>query len=66
MSGKKVFISYSHDSEEHRERVLQLSERLRQDSVETILDQYENGSPIQGWPRWMLDMLDVSDFVLVV
>ncbi len=62
----KVFISYSHDSEEHREKVLALSERLRADGIETVLDQYLNGSPPEGWPRWMLDRLDAADFVLVV
>lgn len=61
-----VFISYSHDSEEHRQTVLALSERLRQDGIETCLDQYVNGSPAQGWPRWMRDQLDASNFVLVV
>jgi hypothetical protein len=30
---KTVFISYSHDSVEHRERVLALSERLRKDGI---------------------------------
>ena len=62
----KVFLSYSHDSDEHRERVLALSERLRKDGIDTILDQYENGAPEQGWPRWMLDQLDAAKFVLVV
>jgi SEFIR domain len=66
MSAKKVFISYSHDSDEHRERVLSFSERLRADGIDTILDQYLNGSPQQGWPRWMLDQLDAADAVLVV
>jgi SEFIR domain len=66
MSAKKVFISYSHDSDEHRERVLSFSERLRADGIDTILDQYVNGSPQQGWPRWMLDQLDAADAVLVV
>ena len=61
-----VFISYSHDSDEHRERVLALSERLRQDGIHTILDQYVNGSPEQGWPRWMLDQLDAATYVLVI
>jgi tetratricopeptide (TPR) repeat protein len=66
MGRKVVFISYSHDSEEHRERVLALSERLRAGGLETVLDQYENGTPKQGWPRWMLDQLDIADCVLVV
>lgn len=66
MSTLKVFISYSHDSAEHRDQVLALSERLRADGIETFLDQYVNGTPAQGWPRWMLDQLDAADFVLVV
>jgi len=57
MSAKTVFISYSHDSPAHSARVLALSERLRADGIETLLDQYVNGSPQQGWPRWMLDQL---------
>ncbi len=62
----KVFISYSHDSPEHSDKVLALSERLRVDGIETRLDQYVDGSPAEGWPRWMLDQLDASDFVLAV
>ncbi len=66
MSGKTVFISYSHDSVEHGDQVLGLSERLRRDGINTLLDQYLNGSPEQGWPRWMLDQLDAANSVLVV
>jgi hypothetical protein len=66
MSEIKVFISYSHDSDEHRELVLGLSERLRKDGIKTLLDQYVNGTPPEGWPRWMLNQLDAADFVLVV
>ncbi|MEK6289303.1 MAG: TIR and AAA domain-containing protein [Acidobacteriota bacterium] len=65
-SNSKIFISYSHDSDAHREKVLALSERLRADGIETLLDQYVNGSPEQGWPRWMLDQLDAATFVLVI
>lgn len=66
MSEITVFISYSHDSDEHRKQVLGLSERLRQDGIETRLDQYVNGSPAEGWPRWMMNQLDETLFVLVV
>ncbi|HYX29534.1 MAG TPA: tetratricopeptide repeat protein [Pyrinomonadaceae bacterium] len=66
MSTKTVFISYSHDSAKHQRRVLALSERLRADGIKTILDQYLNGSPLQGWPRWMLDQMDEADSVLVI
>lgn len=62
-----VFISYSHDSDEHRERVLGLSERLRADGIETILDRYvERGSPPEGWPRWMLNGLEKATHVVCV
>lgn len=39
-----VFISYSHDSVEHEERLLALAERLRADSVDVQLDQYRRES----------------------
>lgn len=61
----KVFISYSHDNDEHRKKALSLSERLRADGIETRLDQYVNGTPPEGWPRWMLNQLDEANFVLV-
>ena len=66
MSEKKVFISYSHDSSKHEEKVLGLADRLRADGIDAMIDQYVNGSPDQGWPRWMLDQLDEADSVLVV
>jgi hypothetical protein len=62
----KVFISYSHDSPEHCERVLGLSERLRKDGIETSLDRYIHGTTPEGWPRWMLNQLDWANFVPVV
>lgn len=66
MSGPNVFISYSHDSSKHSESVLALSERLRDDGITTQLDQYVNGTPSNGWPRWMLDQLDEADSVIVI
>src|ERR1700674_1390191 len=62
----RVFISYSHDSSEHAQHVLELAERLRKDGVNAQLDQYVAGTPPEGWPRWMLDQLDWAEFVLVV
>lgn len=37
----KVFVSYSHDNEEHKEWVLQLATRLRSNGVDIILDMME-------------------------
>ena len=62
----KIFISYSHDSPEHRERVLRFAQRLRKDGIDAQIDQYVEGRPPGGWPRWMLDKLDWADFVLLV
>src|SRR5258708_33218840 len=62
----KVFISYSHDSPEHAQHVLELAERLRKDGVDAQLDQYVAGTPHEGWPRWMLNRLDWANFVLAI
>jgi len=59
-----VFISYSHDSPEHSDRVLALSDRLRADGIDCILDQYED-SPPEGFPRWMDRNIRAADFVLM-
>src|SRR5262249_5880537 len=65
-SSPKVFISYSHDSEEHRARVLGFAQRLRADGFETMIDRYVEGTPPQGWPRWMLNQIDWADYILLV
>jgi hypothetical protein len=62
----RVFISYSHDSNAHRTRVLALSERLRKDGIDADLDQYVEGTPPETWARWMLNRLDWADFVLLI
>lgn len=43
MSAPKVFISYSHDSPEHKLWVLELATRLRSSGVDAILDQWDIG-----------------------
>lgn len=62
----RIFISYSHDSDEHRQRVLDLATRLRQDDgLDVEIDRFHQAPP-QGWPRWMHDQLREARFVLVV
>jgi tetratricopeptide (TPR) repeat protein len=61
----KVFISYSHDSQEHADRVLELSDHLRADGIDCILDQYEE-SPPEGFPVWMDRQIRAADFVLMI
>ncbi len=66
MSEPKIFISYSHDSDEHRQQVLALSDRLNKNSIDCDIDQYLNGAPPEGWPLWMEQMLEEATHVLVV
>lgn len=61
----RVFVSYSHDSSEHAERVLLLADRLRSDGIEVNIDQYEI-SPPEGWQRWMDRQIRDAKFVLMV
>ena len=62
----RVFISYSHDSPEHRKRVLSLAERFRADGVDAQIDQYAQGTPLEGWARWMRNQLASANFILLV
>jgi serine/threonine protein kinase len=61
----RVFISYSHDSPEHKDRVLVLCDRLREDGIDAWIDQYEI-SPPEGWPRWCTAQVREAEYVLVV
>ncbi len=61
----KVFISYSHNPEEHKKRVLRLSDQLREKGVHCWIDQYEMNPEI-GWHVWMKDQISKSNFVLVI
>ena len=60
-----VFINYSQDSASLADKVLELSNKLRSEGIDTILDQYEE-SPAEGWPRWMEKSIDKAEYVLVI
>jgi len=62
----RIFISYSHDSDDHRERVLGLAQQLRRDGVDAWLDQFVEGSPEEGWPLWMERQVEQARFVLMI
>lgn len=63
----RVFISYSHDSSTHCDRVLSLAQQLRRDGIDVELDQFHQGELLH-WPRWCAEQLspENSDFVLCV
>lgn len=61
----KVFVSYSHDDQEHKDWILTLSTRLVANGVNVILDQWDLklGSDL---PRFMESGLTEADRVLAV
>lgn len=61
----RVFISYSHDSEEHADRVLALADRLIEDGVDVALDQYEDPPPAD-WRLWMENQIEEAKLVLII
>ena len=64
-TGPRVFISYSHDSPEHCERVLKIANRLRKDGVEAWIDQFDAHHP-EPWRTWMRREIEKAGKVLMV
>lgn len=62
---KKVFISYAWEDDVFSEKILSFSNKLRENGIDAIIDQYEE-NPDMGWPIWMEQQIEESDFVLIV
>ncbi len=60
-----VFISYTHDSENHKKNALALAEALRADGFEVTFDQFESIFE-KGLPNWMHDAVLKSNFIIVL
>jgi hypothetical protein len=66
MSGTpRVFISYSHDSDAHKRRVLELADRLRTAGLDVAIDRYVS-FPAEGWPLWCERQIERADRVILV
>ena len=65
MEPPKVFASYSHDSDEHKEWVLKLNCKLRENGVDVILDQWDLGAG-DDKTLFMENGVRDSDRVLVI
>lgn len=61
----KVFISYSHQDASYENKILDFANHLRSEGIDANVDLYEE-SPVEGWPRWMENQINESDFVLIV
>jgi TIR domain len=58
-------LSYSHDGPEHERWVSDLATRLRQDGIETVLDQWEV-EPSDHLPEFMEKAVRENDFVVMI
>ncbi len=65
MSNPKAFISYSWDDNSHKKWVLELATDLRNDGIETILDQW-HAVPGEQLPEFMEREIRENDYVLIV
>lgn len=61
----KVFISYSHDSDEHMALALEFADLLREYEIDAVLDQYVV-SPPESWPKWMDIRIKEAEFVIII
>jgi SEFIR domain len=65
-----VFLSYRHESDAHRERVLAFGKQLRATGIAVVLDQFyldaNPGGPDEGWPTWSKNLAPKSEKVLIV
>ncbi len=62
----RVFISYSWDSDEHKDRVRALATFLRKNGIDAHLDQWEEGTPPDGWPAWCSRQILKADVIVVI
>ena len=67
----KVFVSYSWDSDNHKNRVLAVANTLRKLwGIEADIDEYVRAkppyTPEQGWDLWMEKRIEWAEFVLIV
>jgi hypothetical protein len=65
MTAPVVFIPYSHDSQEHKQWVLDLATRLRSSGIDAVLDQWELG-PGSDLPQFMEQNLSRASRVLMI
>ncbi len=61
----KVFVSYTHDSEEHREAVLAFADFLVRQGIDVVLDRWA-ADHRRDWQAWMSRSIIESDHVLVI
>lgn len=61
----RAFVTYAHDSAEHKSRVLELATFLRHVGIDVRLDRWADDGRID-WAVWALKEITEADFVLVI
>jgi hypothetical protein len=65
-----VFISFRHESDEHRAKVRALADRLIGDGIEVVMDalflESNPGGPNEGWPQWCEENVSKAEKVVIV
>jgi hypothetical protein len=62
----KVFVSYAHDSPEHRDQVRAFASFLRGQGVEAVLDTWAAAGQRRDWSSWAIKEMTGADFVVVI
>jgi len=65
MNPPRVFISYSHDSAEHKKWVLDFASTLRNRGIDAVLDQWDL-KPGDDLPHFMETQLESAQYVLMI
>lgn len=60
-----VFVSYAHESTQHRNHVIEFATFLHEQSITTVLDAWL-GWERQDWYAWALQKMTEADYVIVV
>jgi len=66
MKNPKVFISYSWDSEEHKEWVIALANELRKSGIDAIVDEFISQKGTVNLNRMMIENIKDRDYTVVV
>uniref|UniRef100_UPI000E23B40C toll/interleukin-1 receptor domain-containing protein n=1 Tax=Amycolatopsis circi TaxID=871959 RepID=UPI000E23B40C len=61
----RVFVSYSHDSAEHKQQVLSLCRLLRHLGVDIRVDEWDTDRR-RDWYTWMTEQIEFADFIVVI
>jgi hypothetical protein len=64
-TGPRVFISYAHDDERHKDDVLELARFLTTRGIQVELDTWRTATR-RDWPAWATDRITTADYVLVI